>query len=117
MFNKSDTARAMFSHWQMIQNSYEYYSALLSVAGHFRNDYALSLAAHTMNGNQPPQEQLPPMFMCPGDSYIEKIDRDLNMVINCQQRIIKLGKTNLHVMNKLCLQSDDIKESIRAITA
>ena len=117
VFNKSTASRAIFAHWQMIQDHYEYYSALLSVTGHYRNDYALSLAAHTMNGCQTAQEKLPAMFMLPGDSYIEKIDKNLNILINCLGRIIKVSKTNIHVMNKLCLQSDMMQKAIHDITS
>ena len=117
VFNKSTRSRAIFAHWQMIQQNYQYYKALLNKPEYFRNDYALSLATHAINGNQPMAERLPKMMMLPGDSYIEHIDSDLNFVINCESRAIKLTKCNLHVMNKLCLQSKQIQEDIVAITA
>ena len=117
VFNKSMRSRAIFAHWQMIQQNYQYYKALLNKPEYFRNDYALSLATHAINGNQPMAERLPKMMMLPGDSYIEHIDSDLNFVINCESRAIKLTKCNLHVMNKLCLQSKQIQEDIVAITA
>lgn len=117
IFNKSPTSLAIFNYWQLIQQNYEYYKALLGVGEHFRNDYALSLAAHTLNGCQPMTEKLPQMMMLPGHSYIEKINPDRTVIINCNDKIIKLSKTNLHVMNKLCLQSTNITQDIHDITS
>ena len=117
VFNKSIRSRSIFAYWQMVQKNYAYYQALMNKPENFRNDYALSLAVHAMNGNQPMTERLPKMMMLPGDSYIEHIDSDLNFIINCEKRAVKLSKVNLHVMNKLCLQSKQIQEDIIAITA
>lgn len=117
IFNKSPTSLAIFNYWQLIQQNYEYYKALMGVGEHFRNDYALSLAAHTLNGCQPMTEKLPQMMMLPGHSYIEKIAPNRNVIINCNNQVIKLSKTSLHVMNKLCLQSDKITQNIYDITA
>jgi hypothetical protein len=117
IFNKSQFSRAVFAHWRMIQQNYEYYRALMSRPEHFRNDYALSLALHTMNGSQAMSQQLPPMFMLPGHSTIERITINGDIVIRCEEQIIKLSKTNLHVMNKLCLQNPKIQEQIRELAA
>jgi hypothetical protein len=117
VFNKSIRSRSIFTYWQMVQKNYAYYQALMNKPENFRNDYALSLAVHAMNGNQSMTERLPKMMMLPGDSYIEHIDSDLNFIINCEKRAVKLSKVNLHVMNKLCLQSKQIQEDIIAITA
>jgi hypothetical protein len=117
IFDKSSAAKSIFAHWRMIQDNYEYYRELLGTREHFRNDYALSLAAYTMTGCAPITEQLPPMHMLPGDSYIETIRPDGTVIINCDDKIIKLSRTNLHVMNKLCLQTPCILEDIDAITA
>lgn len=117
IFNKSEFSQSVFEHWRMIQQNYEYYGALLSKPEPFRNDYALSLAVHTMNGSQPMNEKLPPMFMSPGDSTIELITKRGDIVVCSDHRIIKLSKTNLHVMNKLCLQNPKIQEQIRELSA
>jgi hypothetical protein len=117
IFNKSIASRAIFDYWKLIQKNYEYYQALMLINSHFRNDYALSLAAHTLNGCRPLDEKLPPMMMLPARNYIEKIDTNKNIIINCMDTIIKVSNTNLHVMNKLCLQSQSICQDIDALTS
>lgn len=51
-FKKTHMAKVMFDHMGFIKENYEFYGALYNcmVGSHFRNDYAISIALHVMNG-------------------------------------------------------------------
>lgn len=51
-FKKSDAARILFGYMGFIRDNYEFYRSLYNCMStqYFRNDYAISIALHAMNG-------------------------------------------------------------------
>ena len=49
-FRKGREAEKIFEYWKMAQDNWDFYKKVINTYGNYRNDYALSLAMHTMNG-------------------------------------------------------------------
>lgn len=50
-FKKSEYATAVFEMWKHVQRNYDYYTQLYNISrSNFRNDFALSIALHMVNG-------------------------------------------------------------------
>jgi hypothetical protein len=119
-FTKSPTAKTVFDLVQHIKDSYNYYRLVYDITEtKFRNDYAFSIAIHTMRGfvedcNWP----LP----IPGDMWVST-DKDILVDIKddsiqlLAQRdydylAVKLDNATTHVMNKFSLDQFIDKEFI-----
>lgn len=133
-FKKSELARLLFQMVAHVRNNWEYYSLLyqLPEAGKlaeqqlFRNDYAFSIAAHTLSGFQEPNVIKP----LPVPHVLTMLDRDqifavliegLWVFINHVEDkwkfyAVRVEKQNVHCMNKLSLahQADKLLERYRA---
>jgi len=60
-FKKTNKAKQVFDCMKMIQENYNHYSNVYNfVAGTFRNDYAISIALHIVNGHLLPKSDIIP---------------------------------------------------------
>jgi len=107
-FNKSKEAKAIFEHWWMIQENYNYYRNLLNVHGVYRNDYSLSLAMHTMNGYKLPTIKMSSLLTIPSHVRIIDFKDDNTVVVNKNDKLVRIKATNIHVMGKLDLLTEPI---------
>jgi len=113
-FQKTDFAKFLFSMVRDIQENYRYYKDMyLFSSGMFRNDYAFSIAIHTLNGfietktsvvNNLP---IPGLMMSWDVNDIHSI-RDINDIMIYAEKptekgtyvLSRLKNTDVHIMNK-----------------
>jgi hypothetical protein len=113
-FQKSDFAKFLFSMVRDIQENYRYYKDLyLFSSGMFRNDYAFSIAIHTLNGftetntsvvNNLP---IPGLLMSWDTNDIHSIRKVNDIVLYTEKTaekgtyiLTRLKNTDVHIMNK-----------------
>jgi hypothetical protein len=111
-FRKTSKARAYFQLVQRIQENYGYYRALFNVEQrNFRNDYAFAMADMALSGytasGQP--ALLGPMLHV--DNAVTSITaQGGNFVIRDAERAFVVPRTNMHVISKAYLQSQQFQE-------
>lgn len=110
-FRKSPTAKILFDMVEHIRDQYQYYAYLYGFSpALFRNDYAFSIAVHTMNGSLP--EGIEPL---PINSILTSFDSDELISVTNRDELVflvndsaaryrfsvtKIDGINVHVMNK-----------------
>lgn len=112
-FKKTDRASTLFNHMRFIKENYDYY---MSVYGfnhgpYFRNDFAVSIAFHEMNGfsEDDAVAPLPIDYILIGDSFddIHHVYADGSLLVTTENvqgdYIPHRISRNLHVMNKKAL--------------
>jgi hypothetical protein len=112
-FRKTPRARLFFELVGRIQNNYGYYKALFNIQErNFRNDYAFAVADIILNGYTVGTNSVPGT-MLNVDQVIKSV------VINQDQVVIKddnqayvAPRTNLHLMGKAYLQSEQFAQLI-----
>lgn len=111
-FRKTPGAQAYFQLIQRIQENYGYYRALFNIEQrNFRNDYAFAMADMAMNGYSinGSTTLLGPMLHV--DSAVTSITaRGDTFVIRDAERAFIVPRTNMHVISKAYLQSDQFQE-------
>jgi hypothetical protein len=106
-FNKTERVNTIFNLMQMVQKNYEHYSQVYDFQpAIFRNDYALSIALHIVNGHVENEEDYIPwkLFHCGKKDIIFKNDDESFSIKNYSDKatfitckdcdIHMLGKTN-----------------------
>ena len=108
-FKKTDRAKTMFDLMRFVKENYSYYRNLyqFSPSGYFRNDYALSIALHMMNGQLENQTVIslpePDMLVATElDDMVEFKDNQAIFLSEFEQGQHQMHKvmSNVHVMNK-----------------
>ncbi len=112
-FKKSALAEHMFSIMQHVQENYNYYRDLyLFSNGMFRNDHAVSIAIHMLNGfgdSKPVIPELPinGMLMCWDSGDIYKVNGMNDITVYSEKAEVKgnfllsrIKNTDIHIMNK-----------------
>lgn len=115
-FRRSQRARDLFDMVGRIQRNYGYYQQLFNIPpANFRNDYAFAMADIVINGYRPADSArlLSPIFTVTGPVESIKTVNGL-LHIRSQNGAYVLPKTNLHVMSKAYLLSEQFKEFIDA---
>lgn len=111
-FRKTDRVRTLFDHMQFIRENYDYYMDVYGFnhGPYFRNDFALSISLHEMNGfvEEGAVASLPIDHILVGDQFddIHGYDGESLLITSekCQDDPIPHRvDTNLHVMNKRAL--------------
>jgi hypothetical protein len=112
-FRKTPRAKMFFDLVGRIQRNYAYYCALFNVQQrNFRNDYAFAMADIILNGYTLDKKTIPENILAI-DQAIESIDFvDGKVIVKDKTRAYVLPKTNLHVMSKAYLQSENCKNFI-----
>lgn len=115
-FRKTPRAKMYFDLVGRIQRNYAYYSALFNVDGrNFRNDYAFAIADIILNGYTVDKKSVPGSVIAV-DQPITSLDYvDGQIIVRDQNKAYVLPRTNLHVMSKSYLQSDNFKNFINKI--
>ena len=108
-FRKTEKSKLFFNLIGRIQRNYNYYRVLYNIReGNYRNDYAFAIANNIINGyNLNEGSGIPwPMFTI--DDKIERMELTESQVrIYHQNSAVVTPYQNIHIMDKVYLQSDD----------
>lgn len=122
-FKKSTLAEHLFSIMRHVQENYSYYRDLYLFSNDmFRNDHAVSIAIHMMNGfggDKPVIPELPinGMLMCWDSSDIYKINGINDITVYAEKAeatgkylLSRIKNTDIHVINKWAINrhADDL---------
>ena len=112
-FRKTEKSKLFFDLVSRIQNNYTYYKLLFNVdQRNFRNDYAFAMADVILNGYKVSSHGIPGT-MITVDQVIQSITKkDNKLIIKDKIKSYVFPLTNLHVMSKAYLQSDNFLELI-----
>lgn len=112
-FRKTEVAEHLFSLMEHIQENYNYYQDLYGFSGNiFRNDYALSIAIHMLNGfsgTETTVKELPikGLLMSWDTDDIYSIDGVNNLILYAEKNkdsgnyiLCRIKDTDVHIMNK-----------------
>lgn len=115
-FRKTPRAKMYFNLVGRIQRNYAYYCALFNVQErNFRNDYAFAMADIILNGYTIDKKSIPENILAINQS-IERINLiDRKIVVKDKNKSYVLPQTNLHIMSKAYLQSENCKNFINQI--
>jgi len=113
VFEKNPVTEAFFTLVAHIKNNWEYYRVLHSIDTQiFRNDFALSIAIHTMNGNTDGSfaVELPGTmtYATDRDFLVAKKDNKMQLLVEKENHhgeytLVKTTGIDVHVMNKYSL--------------
>jgi hypothetical protein len=115
-FRKTPRARMYFDFVGRIQRNYAYYCALFNVqARNYRNDYAFAMADIILNGYVLDKKTIPGKIVAV-DQPITSVDLvDGKVVIKDKSKSYVLPQTNLHIMSKAYLQSQNCSDFINRV--
>lgn len=102
-FNKSKEAKLLFDMMNAVKNNWHYYSKLYKFEGSrtYRNDFAVSVALHLMQGKQETTAyDLPHKILCLADKNIMPSSKQIVYRHNDGWAGSGFPKQNVHVMNK-----------------
>ena len=114
-FKKTPKSKMLFDLVGRIQNNYGYYCKLYNIRrGNFRNDYAFAIADNIINGYAPSPGI--PWTMLTVDKTVKTLEIRNNKIVVREEEIAHvIPKQNIHIMDKLYLQSDSYNEFIEQI--
>jgi hypothetical protein len=109
-FRKTEKSKMYFDLIGRIQRNYAYYCALFNVdSRNYRNDYAFAIADTILNGYAIETKSIPGSILAVDQSIQSMTVKDKHIVVKDKNKSYVLPRTNLHVMSKAYLQSDDFK--------
>ena len=115
-FRKTERAQLFFDLVNRIQQNYSYYSALFNIQErNYRNDYAFAIADIILNGYSIPTISIPGSMLSVDQPITSIAVNDNQLVIRDADRAYIVPKTNLHIMSKAYLQSDNFKQFVNQI--
>jgi hypothetical protein len=117
-FRKNTRSAQYFDLIDRIQFNYSYYRDLFNLQErNYRNDYAFAMADIILNGYTVGTNSIPGSMLTI-DKPINSIEiKGNNLIVRDQDRAHVVPKTNLHVMSKRYLQSDNFREFVDYVTA
>jgi len=112
-FRKTAKSKIYFDMIGRIQRNYHYYRSLFNIQERiFRNDFAFAIADIVLNGYNISKCSIPENMLTV-DQVIHSIEvLDKNLIIKDSSKSYVAPRTNLHVMSKAYLQSDDFKKLV-----
>jgi len=115
-FRKTARAKLFFDLVGRVQNNYGYYRLLFNMQErNFRNDYAFAVADILLNGYSISATTIPGS-MISVDQVIDSIKiKDNQLVIKDNNRAYVVPRTNLHIMSKAYLQSDNFAQLVEQL--
>jgi hypothetical protein len=115
-FRKTDRAKLFFDLVGRVQNNYGYYRLLFNMQErNYRNDYAFAVADILLNGYSISPTTIPGI-MISVDQVINSIQINNNqLVIKDNNRAYIVPRTNLHIMSKAYLQSDNFAQLVEQL--
>jgi hypothetical protein len=109
-FRKTEKSKMYFDLIGRIQRNYAYYCALFNVdSRNYRNDYAFAIADTILNGYAIETKSIPGSILAVDQSIQSMTVKDKHIVVKDKNKSYVLPRTNLHVMSKAYLQSNDFK--------
>lgn len=116
-FRKTPRAEQFFNLVARIQQNYSYYKLLFNIQErNYRNDYAFAMADIILNGYTVGSNTIPGSMLAV-DQTIESITRkDNQLIIRDAKESYIAPVTNLHVMSKSYLQSENFVKFINEQT-
>jgi hypothetical protein len=115
-FRKTPRAKRYFDLIGRIQRNYAYYCALFNVDGrNYRNDYAFAMADTILNGYTVVKKSIPGSILAVDQSIQSMTVKDKHIVVKDKNRSYVLPRTNLHVMSKAYLQSNNFKILVKQL--
>lgn len=115
-FRKTNQAKLFFDLVGRIQRNYSYYRALFNIDDrNFRNDYAFAIADIVLTGYSLDKRSIPENIITI-DQPIDNINLvNGKIVVKDKNRSYVLPQTNLHVMSKAYLQSENCHNFVKQI--
>lgn len=115
-FRKTPKAKMFFDLVARIQKNYGYYHSLFNIRErNYRNDYAFAIADIILNGYSISTATIPGSMLTV-DQVIKSIDiKDNWLIIKDTDKSYVVPKTNMHIMSKAYLQSDNFKNLISTL--
>jgi hypothetical protein len=115
-FRKTPRAKLFFDLVGRVQNNYSYYRLLFNIQErNYRNDYAFAVADILLNGYSISATTIPGS-MISVDQVINSIQiNDDQLVIKDNNRAYVVPRTNLHIMSKAYLQSDNFAQLVEQL--
>jgi hypothetical protein len=115
-FRKTPRAKLFFDLVGRVQNNYSYYRLLFNIQErNYRNDYAFAVADILLNGYSISATTIPGS-MISVDQVINSIQiNDDQLVIKDNNRAYIVPRTNLHIMSKAYLQSDNFAQLVEQL--
>jgi len=112
-FRKTPKSKMYFEMIGRIQRNYHYYCSLFNIQERiFRNDYAFAIADIILNGYSVEKCSISENMLTV-DQVIDSIETlDKNLIIKDSTKSYVVPRTNLHVMSKAYLQSNNFKKLI-----
>jgi len=107
-FRKTKDAEQFFKLVDRIQSNYSYYFDLFNIRErNYRNDYAFAIADIILNGYVLDNKTIPGSMLAV-DQPIDMIEiKNNQLIIRDTKQAYVVPKTNLHIMSKAYLQSED----------
>jgi len=116
-FRKTDRAEQFFNLVARIQENYGYYKLLFNVQErNYRNDYAFAMADIILNGYTVGTNSIPGSMLAVDQTIESIVKKDNQLIIRDVNRAYVAPITNLHVMSKKYLQSEDFAKFINEQT-
>lgn len=111
VFNKTRSVEMIFDMMNMIKNNWQHYKHIHGIGrSPYRNDFALSIAANTLNGHWPYYDAipwpLPSVSVEPSLSFVSKDTYSLEWSMpDSKRRRIEIHRQDFHAMNKKTLEA------------
>lgn len=101
MFRRSDWARDIFTIMKMVRDNWDHYRDVYDFGrGPYRNDYALSIAEHIVNGHTMARQHIPWNLMSVMPMYDLKQIASDRYHIEHQGRYVEISNLDFHAMGK-----------------
>ena len=109
-FRKTERSKMFFQLVKRIQTHYGYYRALFNIQErNFRNDYAFAIADIVLNGFTINHDTIPGSLLAINQPIDSIRLNDTNFIVKDNVNAYVVPKTNLHIMSKAYLQSQDFE--------
>jgi hypothetical protein len=114
VFQKTKRAQMFFDLVKRIQDNYQYYTLLYSMASdNFRNDHAFTIADNVLDGYVTYGKNTVPGTMLTIDKEVKSLElRDTQIIVR-QDRAHVIPRMDLHIMDKDYLLSDDFDNFVQ----
>lgn len=115
-FRKTHKAELFFNLVKRVQDNYGYYHSLFNIRErNYRNDYAFAIADYILNGYIVGTQSIPGNMLTV-DQVIDSITvQGSKLVIKDKNRSYVIPRTNIHIMSKVYLQSDNFTKLITSL--
>lgn len=112
-FRKTSRAELFFDLVKRVQSNYGYYHSLFNIRErNYRNDYAFAIADYILNGYAIGTNSIPGSMLTV-DQIINSITvKGSQLIIKDKNKSYVIPRTNMHIMSKAYLQSDNFKQLI-----